>query len=54
MTKKRLKAKLADQKRISGVMSTTIQGYHARVDELRNEVQRVKARSFDLIERREG
>ena len=49
MKKKRLKAKLRIQKRITAAMSAIIQAHHDREDALQRQIMAVKAKSWDVM-----
>jgi hypothetical protein len=50
--KRKLKAKLAEQKRICEAMSMTVQEYHLRVDSMYAQIIKIKATAFDLLAER--
>jgi uncharacterized small protein (DUF1192 family) len=47
-----LKDELTIQKRVNSALMVTIKENYQRIDQLRDEVQRVKARSWDIISER--
>ena len=54
MKKMTKKETIKTQKRMLKIQAGALQAMVVRVDELNEKIQRVKARSYDLIERREG